>query len=341
MTIFITGGAGFIGSNFVHNWLENSNEKLVNLDLLTYAGNLSNLKNLAKDSRHIFIKGNILDKSLIKRILNKYNPRALINFAAESHVDRSINKPQEFIQTNIIGTYNLLECTNKYLSKNSTSYKNNFRFIQISTDEVFGSLKKDEPSFIENNPLLPNSPYSASKASADHLVRAFNKTFNLPTIITHCSNNYGPYQFPEKFIPLVINNALKKEKIPIYGDGLNIRDWLFVKDHCIALIKILDKGLPGETYNIGGGNEKTNNEVVLIICEILDKLKPLNKNSIIKYYRELITYIKDRPGHDRRYSINYDKLKFKLNWEPKYDFRKGINETINWYINNQKLLKND
>ena len=340
MTIFITGGAGFIGSNFVHNWIFNSNEKIVNLDLLTYSGNLSNLKRFEKDSRHIFIEGNILDKSLVKEIFIKYNPRALINFAAESHVDRSINSPDAFIQTNIVGTYNLLDCTLFYWSNLSDLDKKGFRFFQISTDEVFGSLKSNDPSFTEKHLFAPNSPYSASKASSDHLVRSFNKTYDLPTIITHCSNNYGPYQFPEKFIPLVLNNAFKKKKIPIYGDGLNIRDWLFVKDHCLALMEILKKGKPGETYNIGGENEKTNNEVVFIICDILDQLKPLNTSSGIKKYSELITYVKDRPGHDRRYSINCEKLKLKLNWSPKYDFKTGILETINWYISNQKWMEN-
>lgn len=340
MTIFITGGAGFIGSNFVHNWIDNSNEKIINLDLLTYAGNLSNLKKFEKDSRHIFVQGNILDKSLVKEILEKYNPRALINFAAESHVDRSINSPDEFIKTNIVGTYNLLECSLDYCSKLSSLEKKDFRFFQISTDEVFGSLKNNEPSFTEENLLAPNSPYSASKASSDHLVRSFNKTYNLPTIITHCSNNYGPYQYPEKFIPLVLNNALKRKKIPIYGDGLNIRDWLFVKDHCLAIMEILDKGETGEIYNIGGDDERTNNEVVYIICEILDQLKPLNSSSEMKKYSELITYVKDRPGHDRRYSINCEKLKLNLNWSPKFDFKTGIVETINWYIDNQQWIEN-
>ena len=273
---------------------------------------------------------------MVSEIFEKFNPWAVINFAAESHVDRSINSPDEFIQTNIVGSFNLLDCAYKYWDHLSNTEKEKFRFIQISTDEVFGSLKTDEPSFTEDNPILPNSPYSASKAASDHLVRSFNKTFNLPTITTHCSNNYGPYQYPEKFIPLIIKNALKGEKIPIYGDGLNIRDWLYVKDHCLALIEILHRGNIGQTYNIGGDNEKTNNEIASIICKLLDELKPLNKNSDLRSYSQLINYIKDRPGHDRRYSIDASKLKKELQWYPNYNFEKGIRETILWYLANEK-----
>ena len=338
MTILITGGAGFIGSNFVHTWFEKNIEPLVNLDLLTYAGNLDNLKKFENDSRHIFKKGNIVNKSLINEILSKYNPRAIINFAAESHVDKSISSPDEFIQTNIVGTYNLLVCANKYYDRLPKELKKNFKYIQISTDEVFGSLKKNEARFSEKNLIKPNSPYSASKAASDHLVRSFNKTFNLPTIVTHCSNNYGPYQYPEKFIPLVIKNALNLNKIPIYGDGLYIRDWLHVKDHCLALIEILNKGKAGETYNIGGDNEKTNNDVVAIICATLDKMQPLRTDSNLKNYIQLVDYVKDRPGHDRRYAIDANKLKNELNWHPKIKFDLGINNTIKWYLSNQNWV---
>ena len=340
MSILITGGAGFIGSNFVHYWLENNNEEIINLDLLTYAGNLSNLDLFKKDSRHIFIKGNIADKEIVSNIFNKYNPRALINFAAESHVDRSIESPEDFINTNIYGTFNLLNCTKEFLKKNNQYKNKDFRFLHVSTDEVFGSLKETELPFTEENNYLPNSPYSASKASSDHLVRSFNKTYDIPSIITHCSNNYGPYQFPEKLIPLVINNALKHAALPLYGDGLNIRDWLYVKDHCSALMTILSNGRIGETYNIGGNNEKTNKEIIYLICDILDELKPIKDKSSISSYKNLIKYIKDRPGHDRRYAINSDKLINELNWKPNETLLTGIRKTIDWYLSNQQWINN-
>ena len=340
MTIFITGGAGFIGSNFVHSWFENNNEKIINLDLLTYAGNLSNLDFFKQDSRHIFIQGNIADKEIVSKVFTKFNPRAIINFAAESHVDRSIDSPEDFINTNIYGTFNLLNCTKEFLKKTNQLNKKDFRFLHVSTDEVFGSLKKTELPFTEDNNFLPNSPYSASKASSDHLVRSFNKTYDIPTIITHCSNNYGPYQFPEKLIPLVINNALKHKSLPLYGDGLNIRDWLYVKDHCSALIRVLNNGRIGETYNIGGNNEKTNREIIYTICDMLDEIRPINSKSSLSSYKNLIKYVKDRPGHDRRYAINSDKLMNELNWKPNETFLTGIKKTIDWYLSNQKWINN-
>ena len=338
MTIFITGGAGFIGSNFVHNWIFNSNEKIVNLDLLTYSGNLSNLKRFEKDSRHIFIEGNILDKSLVKEIFIKYNPRALINFAAESHVDRSINSPDAFIQTNIVGTYNLLECTHFYWSNLSDLDKKGFRFFQISTDEVFGSLKSNDPSFTEKHLFAPNSPYSASKASSDHLVRAWNRTYGLPTIISNCSNNYGPYQFPEKLIPHIILNAIQGKSLPIYGNGLQIRDWLYVNDHAKAIIKIFNKGKIGHTYNVGGLNQKTNLEVVKNICEILENLAP-NKPKGIDKYRDLITFVKDRPGHDERYAIDASKIINEIGWSPEENFDSGLRKSVKWYLDNSMWWK--
>ena len=309
MTILITGGAGFIGSNFVLDWFKKKNEKVINLDLLTYAGNLSNLKDLKNNPDHIFIKGDIKNKELVSDIFDKHKPRALINFAAESHVDRSIKNPNDFIQTNIIGTFNLLECALKYYNLQCIKQKNNFIFLHVSTDEVFGELNFKDNPFNEKSKYAPNSPYSASKASSDHLVRSFNKTYKLPVLITHCSNNYGPYQSTDKFIPMIINRAINFKDIPIYGDGLNIRDWLYVEDHCSALIEILDRGRPGQTYIIGAENEKNNNETVEIICGILDEIKPIPKIEKIKNYNELIVYVNDRPGHDRRYAVNPSKIK--------------------------------
>ena len=338
MTIFITGGAGFIGTNFIFNWFKKGNEKIINIDLLTYAGNSSNLKEYSKNPDYIFIKGDINDKDLVSNILKEYKPRAILNFAAESHVDKSIENPINFIKTNILGTFNLLECSIDYFKSLNQVKRNKFRFLHVSTDEVFGSLNLNQDPFDEESNYAPNSPYSASKASSDHLVRSYNKTYNLPTIITHCSNNYGPYQLPEKFIPLVINNALKLIDIPIYGDGENIRDWIYVEDHCEALMKILDKGEVGESYGIGSSNEKTNNEIVLIICKILDDIKPIISGKKIKNYKDLIKYVPDRKGHDKRYSINSKKLKHKLNWYPKNNFNNGINKTINWYLSNQEWL---
>ena len=339
MTILITGGAGFIGSNFVLDWYKEKNERLINLDLLTYASNILNLEKVKNNPNHIFVEGDINDKELITNLLEKYKPRAIINFAAESHVDRSIINPNEFIRTNIIGTFNLLKCAVKYLENKNIRKKRDFIFLHISTDEVFGELNFEDEPFNEESRYAPNSPYSASKASSDHLVRSFNRTYKLPTIITNCSNNYGPYQSTEKFIPLIINRAINLKDIPIYGDGLNIRDWLFVEDHCSALRLIIENGQIGETYNIGGDNEKTNIEVAHIICNLLDKLKPLENDNKVQKYQELITFIKDRPGHDRRYAINTKKLKKELNWYTKESFYSGIDKTVKWYLENHDWIK--
>ena len=338
MTILITGGAGFIGSNFVLDWFKEKDERLVNLDLLTYAGIISNLEKVKNNPNHIFVKGDINDKNLVANLLDQYKPRAIINFAAESHVDRSIINPDEFIRTNIVGTFNLLKCAVEYIE--SKNEKNNFLFLHISTDEVFGELDFEDAPFNEESNYAPSSPYSASKASSDHLVRAFNVTYKLPTIITNCSNNYGPYQSTEKFIPLVINKAINLEDIPIYGDGLNVRDWLYVGDHCSAIREILEKGRNGQTYNIGAENEKNNNEIASIICGILDDVKPINTGGNIQNYSELISYVKDRDGHDRRYAINPNKLKNEINWRPKENFSSGLRKTVEWYLSNQEWVKN-
>ncbi|PTQ79220.1 dTDP-glucose 4,6-dehydratase [Nitrosomonas ureae] len=330
--IFVTGGAGFIGSNFVLDWLTQSDEKIINLDKLTYAGNLKNLLTVAKDPRHIFIQGDIADTQLIDQILTQYQPRAIINLAAESHVDRSIHGPEDFIQTNILGTFRLLESVRTYWNNLSTATKQNFRFLHVSTDEVYGSLASNEPAFTEKHRYQPNSPYSASKASSDHLVRAFHHTYGLPVLTTNCSNNYGPFQFPEKLIPLVIVNALAQKPLPLYGDGLQIRDWLFVLDHCSAIRRILETGIPGETYNIGGWNEKPNIEIVKTICTILEEIYP----NVV--FHNLITSVKDRPGHDRRYAINAIKIEKELSWKPAETFETGIRKTIHWYLNNQEWV---
>ncbi|SOD16750.1 dTDP-glucose 4,6-dehydratase [Nitrosomonas ureae] len=330
--IFVTGGAGFIGSNFVLDWLTQSDEKIINLDKLTYAGNLKNLLTVAKDPRHIFIQGDIADTQLIDQILTQYQPRAIINLAAESHVDRSIHGPEDFIQTNILGTFRLLESVRTYWNNLSIATQQNFRFLHVSTDEVYGSLASNEPAFTENHRYQPNSPYSASKASSDHLVRAFHHTYGLPVLTTNCSNNYGPFQFPEKLIPLVIVNALAQKPLPLYGDGLQIRDWLFVLDHCSAIRRILETGIPGETYNIGGWNEKPNIEIVKTICTILEEIYP----NVV--FHNLITSVKDRPGHDRRYAINAIKIEKELSWKPAETFETGIRKTIHWYLNNQEWV---
>lgn len=335
--ILVTGGAGFIGSNFVLDWLKESNEPIVNLDALTYAGNLENLQSIADDPRHIFVKGNICDKELVSSLLAQYKPRAIVHFAAESHVDRSIFGPDLFFQTNVMGTLNLLECAKDYYDRIlSEQEKNSFRFLHVSTDEVYGSLTFDEPAFTEETPYRPNSPYSASKASSDHAVRAWFHTYGFPVLTTNCSNNYGPYQFPEKLIPLVISNALARKPLPIYGDGLNVRDWLYVGDHCSAIRCVLENGKTGQTYNVGGHNERNNITIVKTICAILDEIKPHPDGS----YADLITFVKDRPGHDRRYAIDSTKLQTQLGWKPKECFETGIRKTVQWYLAHQEWVKN-
>lgn len=330
--ILVTGGAGFIGSNFVLDWLAQSDEKIVNLDKLTYAGNLQNLSLLIDDPRYAFVQGDIGDIKLVSRLLTEYQPRAIINLAAESHVDRSIHGPEDFIQTNILGTFRLLEAVRAYWNKLETVPKQNFRFLHVSTDEVYGSLTQNESAFTEQHRYAPNSPYSASKASSDHLVRAYHHTYGLPVLTTNCSNNYGPFQFPEKLIPLMIANALARRPLPIYGDGQQIRDWLYVVDHCSAIRRVLAAGNPGETYNIGGWNEKPNIEIVQIICNLLEELYPGSA------FHNLITYVKDRPGHDRRYAINAMKIERELNWKPAETFETGIRKTIQWYLDNQQWI---
>lgn len=330
--ILVTGGAGFIGSNFILDWLTQSDEKIVNLDKLTYAGNLQNLSSLMGNPRHIFVHGDIGDIQLVSRLLAQHQPRAIINFAAESHVDRSIHGPEDFIQTNILGTFRLLEAVRAYWNELETTAKQNFRFLHVSTDEVYGSLSQNEPAFTEEHRYEPNSPYSASKASSDHLVRAYHHTYGLPVLTTNCSNNYGPFQFPEKLIPLMIVNALTGKSLPVYGDGLQIRDWLYVTDHCSAIRRVLAAGNPGETYNIGGWNEKPNIEIVQTICNLLEELYP---GSI---FHHLITYVKDRPGHDRRYAINATKIERELNWKPAETFATGIRKTIHWYLENRQWI---
>jgi len=333
VTILVTGCAGFIGSNFVHTWLGGSKEPIVNVDKLTYAGNLSNLESVLGDARHTFVQGDITDRSLLDKLLALHQPRAIINFAAESHVDRSIQSPIEFLQTNVMGTFHLLEAARDYW--NGQGQPQDFRFLHISTDEVFGSLAPHEPGFAETHVYEPNSPYSASKASADHLVRAWHHTYGLPVLTTNCSNNYGPFHFPEKLIPLVIHNALSAKPLPIYGDGQQIRDWLYVRDHCLAIACVLEKGVVGETYNVGGNNEKTNLEVVQTICATLDQLRPLSNG---KSYRDQITFVKDRPGHDRRYAIDARKIKSDLGWVPQESFESGILKTITWYLDHPEWV---
>lgn len=330
--ILVTGGAGFIGGNFVLDWLANPKaEGIINLDKLTYAGNLATLASLEKDSRHIFVHGDIGDRGLVCDLLEKYQPRAIVNFAAESHVDRSIHGPADFVQTNVLGTFNLLESARAYWSQLPAEQKADFRFLHVSTDEVYGSLKAEDPPFSETNPYEPNSPYSASKAASDHLVRAWFHTYGLPVLTTNCSNNYGPYHFPEKLIPLVILNALDGKPLPIYGDGQQIRDWLYVSDHCSAIRRVLEKGKIGETYNVGGWNEKANLDVVKTICSVLDSLKP---RADAQSYAEQITFVTDRPGHDRRYAIDARKIERDLQWKPQETFDTGIRKTVQWYLNN-------
>lgn len=326
--LLVTGGAGFIGANFVLDWLKQSDEPILNLDKLTYAGNLDNLTSLRHDPRHVFVRGDIGDRALVRRLLADYRPRAIINFAAESHVDRSIHGPEDFIQTNVVGTFHLLEEARGYWLALPAQEQAAFRFLHISTDEVYGSLGPSDPPFTEMTPYAPNSPYSASKAASDHLVRAYHHTYGLPTLTTNCSNNYGPYQFPEKLIPLMILNAVKGRPLPVYGDGLNVRDWLYVSDHCAAIREVLARGRVGETYNIGGSTEKTNLEIVHTICELLDALRPDPLGS----HARLITFVKDRPGHDRRYAIDARKIARELGWRPAETFATGIRQTVAWYL---------
>jgi dTDP-glucose 4,6-dehydratase len=337
MSILVTGGAGFIGSNFVLDWLARSDESVINLDKLTYAGNLENLASLAGDARHVFVQGGIGDFELVSRLLAEHRPRAVINFAAESHVDRSIHGPGEFIETNIVGTFNLLEAVRAYWGGLADADKAAFRLLHVSTDEVYGSLAKDDPAFTETKRFEPNSPYSASKAASDHLVRAYHHTYGLPVLTTNCSNNYGPYHFPEKLIPLLIVNALAGKPLPVYGDGQQVRDWLYVKDHCSAIRTVLAGGRVGETYNVGGWNEKPNIEIVHTVCALLDELRPRADG---KPYREQITYVADRPGHDRRYAIDARKLERELGWKPAETFETGIRKTVQWYLDNQAWVAN-
>ena len=337
MAIVVTGGAGFIGSNFVLDWLAQSDEVVINLDKLTYAGNLDNLTSLQSNPAHVFVRGDIADRELVTHLLNEHRPRAIVNFAAESHVDRSIHGPGEFIQTNIHGTFNLLECARAYWMGLDDTGKSAFRFLHVSTDEVYGSLAPNAPAFTEDHPYEPNSPYSASKAASDHLVRAWHHTYGLPVLTTNCSNNYGPYHFPEKLIPLMIVNALAGKPLPVYGDGMQIRDWLYVKDHCSAIRRVLQSGRLGETYNIGGWNEKPNIEIVKTVCAILDELRPRSDGTS---YASQITYVQDRPGHDRRYAIDAHKIERELGWKPAETFETGIRKTIEWYLENPAWVSN-
>ena len=332
--ILITGGAGFIGANFVLDWLRGSDEPVVNVDKLTYAGNLKTLASLEGDARHTFVRADICDRTAMDELLAKYSPRAIVHFAAESHVDRSIHGPADFVQTNVFGTFTLLEAARTYWNTLEGSARANFRFHHVSTDEVYGSLSPDDAPFTETTAYAPNSPYSASKAGSDHLVRAYFHTYGLPVLTTNCSNNYGPYHFPEKLIPLMIANALAGKPLPVYGDGLNVRDWLYVGDHCAAIRRVLEAGHVGEVYNVGGWNEKSNLEVVHTLCDLLDALKPRTQSS----YREQITFVKDRPGHDRRYAIDARKLERDLNWKPAETFETGLRKTVEWYLQNQEWV---
>ena len=337
MSILVTGGAGFIGSNFVHTWLAGSDEPIVNLDKLTYAGNLGNLQSLADDKRHVFVQGDIGDRELLASLLQQHQPRAVLHFAAESHVDRSIHGPLDFIQTNVVGTCQLLESVRAYWGGLSADEQQSFRFLHVSTDEVYGSLEPQAPAFKETNLYEPNSPYAASKAASDHLVRAWHHTYGLPVLTTNCSNNYGPFHFPEKLIPLVLHNAVAGKPLPIYGDGMQIRDWLFVQDHCRAIARVLEAGRPGETYNIGGWNEKPNIEVVKTLCSLLDELQPRADG---KSYAEQITFVKDRAGHDRRYAIDASKIHNELGWRPQETFETGLRKTVQWYLDHPDWVAN-
>jgi dTDP-glucose 4,6-dehydratase len=332
--ILVTGGAGFIGSNFVLDWLAAVGEPLVTLDKLTYAGNLQNLAGVCDDARHTFIRGDIGDCSLVDGILQAHRPRAIVHFAAESHVDRSIHSPGDFIDTNVVGTFALLEAARAYCATLARYEQERFRFVHVSTDEVYGSLAPDDPPFTESTPYAPNSPYAASKAASDHLVRAYHHTYALPAIITNCSNNYGPYQFPEKLIPLAILNALEGASIPIYGDGLNVRDWLYVADHCEAVRTVLARGRPGETYNIGGASECTNINLVEALCAVFDAIRPH-----VAPHSKLIRFVEDRPGHDRRYAIDAAKIRSELGWQPKQRLDAGLRATVDWYLANTQWVQ--
>lgn len=334
--ILVTGGAGFIGSNFILDWLAQHDESVVNLDKLTYAGNLNNLRSVHDDARHVFAHGDICDTDFVASLLERYHPRAIVHFAAESHVDRSIHGPTTFVDTNINGTFILLQAALKYWSGLEQVQKAAFRFLHVSTDEVYGSLGKDDPPFTETTAYAPNSPYSASKAASDHLVRCYHHTYGLPTLTTNCSNNYGPYHFPEKLIPLIIANALAGKSLPVYGDGKQVRDWLYVGDHCAAIRRVLEAGKPGETYNVGGWNEKANLEVVHVLCDILDTLSPARHSSS---YRAQISHVTDRPGHDRRYAIDARKIACELGWKPAETFETGIRKTVRWYLDNQEWVR--
>ena len=333
--ILVTGGAGFIGANFVLEWVAQQGEPVVNLDKLTYAGNIENLASVQADSRHIFVQGDIGDNALVTRLLAEHQPRAVINFAAESHVDRSIHSPEAFIQTNVVGTFQLLEAVRAYWGSLTGDAKAGFRFLHVSTDEVYGSLAASDPAFTESHPYEPNSPYSASKAASDHLVRAYHHTYGLPVLTTNCSNNYGPYHFPEKLIPLMVVNALAGKPLPIYGDGQQVRDWLYVKDHCSAIRRVLEAGRLGETYNVGGWNEMPNLDIVHTVCGLLDSLRPRADG---QSYTSQITYVTDRPGHDRRYAIDAGKIERELGWKPAETFATGIRKTIEWYLANPEWV---
>jgi len=329
--IFVTGGAGFIGSNFVLQWIEAESDPLVNLDKLTYAGNPENLSTLVGNARHIFVRGDIGDRALVGRLLQEHKPHAIVNFAAESHVDRSIHGPVDFVQTNIMGTFALLEEARAYWSALAQPEKDRFRFLHVSTDEVYGSLGAGDPAFTETTPYAPSSPYAASKAAADHLLRAYHHTYGFPAITTNCSNNYGPCQFPEKLIPLMVLNGWHQKPLPVYGDGKNIRDWLYVADHCAAVRLVLAKGRPGEAYNIGGHGEMTNLDVVKAICALLDEARPPHAP-----HEKLISFVKDRPGHDRRYAMDARKIRAELGWQPRESFATGLRKTVEWYVDNMK-----
>ena len=335
MTILVTGGAGFIGANFVLDWVANTDEKIVNLDKLTYAGTLESLAPLKNKPQHVFVQGDIGDSALLPQLLAEHQPRAILNFAAESHVDRSIHGPGEFIETNIVGTFRLLESVRGYWQSLEANAQSSFRFLHVSTDEVYGSLAPQDPAFTEQHPYEPNSPYSASKAASYHLVRAWHHTYGLPVLTTNCSNNYGPLHFPEKLIPLMIVNALAGKPLPVYGDGMQVRDWLYVKDHCSAIRRVLEGGQLGETYNVGGWNEKPNIEIVKTVCALLDELRPRADGVS---YAQQITYVKDRPGHDRRYAIDARKLEKELGWRPAETFETGIRKTVAWYLENTEWV---